>query len=63
MHYRIVDPPDEEATKVLKETMIWLAADAEMQRDRDRLVKICCAARLPVSIQGAPRPATVRPSA
>jgi ArsR family transcriptional regulator len=63
MHYRIVDPPDEEATKVLKETMTWLAADAEMQRDRDRLVKVCCATTLPVNIQGAPRPAKVRPSA
>jgi ArsR family transcriptional regulator len=63
MHYRIVDPPDEEATKVLKETMTWLAADAEMQRDRDRLVKVCCATTLPVRIQGAPRPAAVRPSA
>ena len=63
MHYHIVDPPDEEATKVLKETMTWLAADAEMQRDRDRLVKVCCATTLPVSIQGAPRPATVRRSA
>jgi ArsR family transcriptional regulator len=63
MHYHIVDPPDDEATKVLKETMTWLAADAEMQRDRDRLVKVCCATRLPVSIQGAPRPASVRTSA
>ena len=63
MHYHIVDPPDEEATKVLKETMTWLAADAEMQRDRDRLVKVCCATTLPVSIQGAPRPAKVRRSA
>src|ERR1043165_8383739 len=62
MHYRIVEPPDEEAAKVLKETMKWLEADVEMQRDRDRLVKVCCATRLPVSIQGAPRPALVRAS-
>jgi ArsR family transcriptional regulator len=56
MHYRIVEPPDEEAAKVLKETMKWLEADTDMQRDRDRLVKVCCAPRLPVRIQGAPRP-------
>ena len=62
MHYRIIEPPDEEAAKVLKETMAWLEADVEMQRDRDRLVKVCCATRLPVSIQGAPRPALVRAS-
>jgi ArsR family transcriptional regulator, arsenate/arsenite/antimonite-responsive transcriptional repressor len=62
MHYRIVEPPDEEAAKVLKETMKWLAADPEMQRDRDRLVKVCCATTLPVRIKGAPRPASVRSS-
>ena len=56
MHYRIVEPPDKEAAKVLKETLTWLAADSEMQRDRDRLVRVCCAPRLPVTIQGAPRP-------
>src|SRR5215471_3639574 len=57
MHYRIVCPPDAEATRVLKETMTWLKTDPEMQRDRDRLVRVCCASRLPVKIQGAPRPA------
>ena len=56
MHYRIVEPPDEEAAKVLKETMKWLGADTEMQRDRDRLVRICCSPQLPLKIQGAPRP-------
>lgn len=57
MHYRIVDPPDAEAARVLKETMKWLKSDPEMQRDRERLVRICCAPQLPVKIQGAPRPA------
>jgi len=56
MHYRIVDPPDAEATRVLKETMTWLKSDPEMLRDRDRLVKVCCAPQLPMKIQGAPRP-------
>lgn len=60
MHYRIVEPPDAEAARVLKDTMKWLADDAEMQRDRDRLVKICCAPQLPVNIQGAPRPLKAR---
>src|SRR5262249_15749575 len=57
MHYRIIEPADASAARVLKDTMSWLAKDQEMQRDRQRLVKICCAPRLPVSIQGAPRPA------
>jgi ArsR family transcriptional regulator len=57
MHYRIVEPPDQDAALVLKNTLAWLANDREMQRDRERLVKVCCAPQLPVSIQGAPRPA------
>ena len=59
MHYRIIEPPDKDAAKVLKDVMAWLANDREMQRDRERLVKVCCAPELPVSIQGAPRPASL----
>ncbi len=59
MHYRIVQPPDAEAARVLTETLKWLESDREMQRDRDRLIKICCAPQLPVKIQGAPRPASL----
>ena len=61
MHYRIVEPPDAAAAQVLKEVMVWLASDREMQRDRDRLVKVCCAPQLPVRIQGAPRPTSLSP--
>src|SRR3954463_8257848 len=57
MHYRIVDPPDADAARVLRETLGWLANDPAMQKDRERLVKVCCAPQLPVRIQGAPRPA------
>jgi ArsR family transcriptional regulator, arsenate/arsenite/antimonite-responsive transcriptional repressor len=56
MHYRISEPADADAAKVLSDTLAWLALDREMQRDRQRLLKICCAPQLPVSIQGAPRP-------
>ncbi|HET6852743.1 MAG TPA: metalloregulator ArsR/SmtB family transcription factor [Pyrinomonadaceae bacterium] len=56
IHYRVVEPADADAARILKEVMSWLANDPEMQRDRDRLVKVCCAAQLPVSIQSAPRP-------
>lgn len=59
MHYRIIEPADVAAARVLKDTMSWLANDQEMQRDRQRLVKICCAPQLPVNIQGAPRPASI----
>ena len=56
MHYRVVEPADADAARVLDDVMAWLATDLEMQRDRDRLVKVCCAPHLPVKIQGAPRP-------
>jgi ArsR family transcriptional regulator, arsenate/arsenite/antimonite-responsive transcriptional repressor len=56
MHYRIVEPTDADAVEVLRRVMVWLANDVEMQRDRERLVKVCCAPQLPVRIQGAPRP-------
>jgi len=58
MHYRIVEPVDADAARVLKDVMAWLENDREMQRDRERLVKVCCAPQLPVNIQGAPRPAS-----
>jgi ArsR family transcriptional regulator len=59
MHYRINTPSDPDAERILNGVIAWLANDPEMQRDRQRLVKICCAPQLPVSIQGAPRPASL----
>ncbi len=56
MHYRVVTPPDARAAKVFAETRQWLAEDREMQRDRARLIKVCCAPQPPVQLQGAPRP-------
>ena len=56
IHYRIVQPDDAGAASVLKDVMSWLAGDQEMKRDRERLIKVCCAPQLPISIQGAPRP-------
>src|SRR5215207_3445624 len=43
IHYRIVEPADPETARVLKDVMSWVANDEEMQRDRDRLVSVCCA--------------------
>ena len=62
MHYRIVEPADADAARVLQDTLSWLANDQEMQRDRDRLIKVCCAPQLPIGIQGAPRPAGLVPA-
>ena len=59
MHYRIVEPPDPNAAKVMDDLLVWLSSEREMQRDRERLLKVCCAPQLPVRIQGAPRPASL----
>ena len=56
IHYRVVEPADAGAARVLKDVMSWLAGDQEMQRDRERFIKVCCAPQLPIRIQGAPRP-------
>ena len=63
IHYRIVEPADIDAAEALKDVMAWLAKDQELQRDRDRLVKICCAPQLPIRIKGAPRPTTLTATA
>ncbi len=59
MHYRITTPPDPHAARVFGEVQTWLAQDQEMQQDRVRLIKVCCAPQPPVRLQGAPRPASV----
>ena len=59
MHYRIVPPPDEHAARIFLEVREYLTADREMQQDRARLVRVCCAPALPIQLQGAPRPASL----
>ena len=59
MHYRIAEPADAHAARLLAEVRAWLREDREMERDRERLVKVCCALRPPVQLQGAPRPASL----
>ena len=59
MHYRVVEPAHADAARVLGDVRGWLARDPEMQKDRKRLVKVCCGPQLPVQLQGAPRPANI----
>jgi ArsR family transcriptional regulator len=60
MHYRIAPPSDKYARRILEAVREWLGRDREMQQDRARLIKICCAPSLPVPLQGAPRPASLQ---
>jgi ArsR family transcriptional regulator len=56
MHYRLTDPPDEAAARIFREVRASLADDAEFQRDREKLQRVCCAVQLPVPLRHAPRP-------
>jgi ArsR family transcriptional regulator, arsenate/arsenite/antimonite-responsive transcriptional repressor len=56
MHYRIVNPPNPHALRVLSELRLCLAEDKGMQRERARLVKMFCEPQLPIQLQSAPRP-------
>lgn len=59
MHYRLVEPTDPHAARIFQEVRAWLKEDAEMKRDRERLVKVCCAPQQPIQLRGAPRPASL----
>src|SRR5262245_44126406 len=59
MHYRLTSLPEARAARILQEVREHLADDQEIQQDRARLIKICCAPTLPVQLQGAPRPASL----
>lgn len=59
MHYRVAAPADGDAARVLADVRAWLARDPEMQWDRKKLVKVCCAPDPPAHLLGAPRPAGI----
>jgi ArsR family transcriptional regulator len=59
MHYRIAALADASARQVLADTLRWIAEDKEMQRDRNRLARACCAPQKFVRLQGAPAPTPV----
>lgn len=52
MHYSLQRPTDEKAAEVFDATMKMLEFDAEMKKDRERLVDFCCSPDAPVLIQG-----------
>ncbi len=55
MHYMVTEPADKRAAEVLRNIRDWLANDREMQRDRSRLVQMCCV-RVPEHLRSAPKP-------
>src|SRR5207253_7750717 len=43
MHYSLAEPPDEHAARIFREVRVSLAQHPELQRDREKFVKVCCA--------------------
>src|SRR5262245_48772965 len=56
MHYRLIEPPDQHAARILREVRASLTEHPEFQRDREKLDQVCFAAQLPVPLRRAPRP-------
>ena len=56
MHYAIVTQSDPVQARVLECALEALAADKQMQRDRERLARTCCAVKLPEPLRHAPSP-------
>jgi len=54
MHYRLVMPDDPHAAAVLKATVDSMKLDRELQRDLQRLDKVCCGPQSLVQVLGAP---------
>jgi ArsR family transcriptional regulator len=59
MHYRLTEPSDIHATRIFREVREVLANNPEMQRDKERLAKICGGPQVPVQLRRAPRPASL----
>ena len=56
IHYSIAKPSDPTVAAVLEATLAALERDKQMQRDRSALERVCCGAKLPETLQNAPRP-------
>jgi ArsR family transcriptional regulator, arsenate/arsenite/antimonite-responsive transcriptional repressor len=56
IHYSIAKPSDPTVAAVLEATLAALERDKQMQRDRAALERVCCGAKLPETLQNAPRP-------
>src|SRR5437899_8283683 len=56
MHYRLTEPPDEHAARIFREVRAALAEHPELQADRAKLMRGCCAPTLPRQLRRAPKP-------
>jgi ArsR family transcriptional regulator len=59
MHYRLTIPQDSHAAAILKNTIVALKKNKEMQKDCERLDRACCGPKSLVQVLGAPLPSAV----
>jgi ArsR family transcriptional regulator, arsenate/arsenite/antimonite-responsive transcriptional repressor len=52
VHYSLQKPDDLRAAELLDATLNMLESDPEMKRDREELVRFCCAPNAPVVLKG-----------
>lgn len=57
IHYRVAEPSNPVAAEIMRGLRHWMDTDPEMQRDRARLVSVCCAPEGPTQLRMAPKPA------
>ena len=60
MHYSLTIPADPAVAEVLRKVLEVASKERVMQRDRLALERVCCAAKLPASLQNAPKPELAR---
>ena len=58
MHYKIVEPTDQKASQILRDTLIWLGSQEEMRDEYEALIEACCSPTAPITITRAPKPET-----
>jgi ArsR family transcriptional regulator len=58
MHYRIIEPENEVAKRVLRETLAGLKERDDMREDYEKLYTACCNVSVPITIARAPKPET-----
>ena len=59
MHYKIVDPANAGASRILREALAVIGQEKSMQADLVRLGKACCAPQRVSALEGAPLPIAV----
>ncbi len=58
MHYKISEPEDKNAAKILRDTLDWLGSQEKMQSEYEALAAACCSPDAPLTIVRAPKPET-----